>query len=319
MSPVRPRRPIALVLTALAGAASLGLSACGSQGGAATGAAPVPSAPVTASPDPSSAPATTPAESSATPAKPSATPIARPLPSAHVHAVAREPGTGEVLVATHEGLYVYGNGEPRKVGPTIDLMGFTVAAPGHYYASGHPGPGVDLPQPAGLLESRDSGRTWTVLSRGGASDFHALAATPQRAVAFDGTLRTTTDGRTWETGDLASPPRSLAISPDGRRALATTAEGLMGSDDGGLQWQAVDGAPLLLLVDWADGQTVVGLSPEGQLHLSTDAGRSWQATKASVSTIQALDATGSGSALEVVAATEERLVTSRAGAPFGRG
>ena len=302
MSSVGPRRPVALALSALACATSLGLSACASRGTVATDATAVPSPRVTAAPDPSSAPA-------ATTAKPPATPTARALPSAHVHAVAREPGTGDVLVATHEGLYVYGKGEPRKVGPTIDLMGFTVAGPGHYYASGHPGPGVDLPQPAGLLESRDGGRSWTVLSRGGSSDFHALAATPERVLGFDGTVRTTTDGRTWETGDLASPPRSLAISPDGRRVLATTADGLMGSDDGGRRWAPMKGAPLLLFVDWAGGQTVAGLSPEGRLHLSTDAGRSWQTTKAGASDIQALDATGSGKTLEVVAATEHRLVT----------
>ena len=53
-------------------------------------------------------------------------------------------------------------------------MGFTVAGPGHYYASGHPGTATDLPQPVGLIESRDGGRTWAVLSRGGQSDFHAL-------------------------------------------------------------------------------------------------------------------------------------------------
>ena len=186
----------------------------------------------------------------------------------------------------------------------------------HYYASGHPGPGVDLPQPAGLLESRDGGQTWTVLSRGGSSDFHALAAAGERVVAFDGTLRISSDGRTWKTGDLTSPPRALAISPDGRRVLATTAEGLMRSNDGGLRWESVEGAPLLLLVDWADGETVAGLTPGGQLHLSTDEGRTWRATRATASSAQALDATDASDGLEVTVATDDLLLTSHAGQPF---
>ena len=40
-------------------------------------------------------------------------------------------------------------------------MGFSVAGPGHIYASGHPGDGVDLPAPVGLMETRDAGATWT--------------------------------------------------------------------------------------------------------------------------------------------------------------
>jgi hypothetical protein len=233
--------------------------------------------------------------------------------------VSRDPGTGEILVATHEGLHVYGEGEPRRVGPSIDLMGFTVAGPQHYLASGHPGPGVDLPQPVGLIESRDGGRTWSVLSRGGSSDFHALAAGGGKVVGFDGALRVSRGGRSWSAGDLASPPRALALSPDGRRVLATTADGLMGSDDGGTRWSPVEGAPLLLLVDWADQQTVAGLTPEGRLVLSADAGRTWRATDASVGDAQAIDAVGSGETVEVVAATHDQLVSSSGGGSFGTG
>lgn len=41
----------------------------------------------------------------------------------------------------------------------IDLMGFTVAGPDRFLASGHPGPGADLPEPLGLVESRDGGQS----------------------------------------------------------------------------------------------------------------------------------------------------------------
>jgi hypothetical protein len=51
------------------------------------------------------------------------------------------------------------------VGPVIDLMGFTVAGPGRYLASGHPGLHVDQAQPVGLIETTDGGVTWTPVSR----------------------------------------------------------------------------------------------------------------------------------------------------------
>ena len=120
-----------------------------------------------------------------------------PVAITHIHAVARDPKTGDLLLATHEGLFRHANGELLQNGPVIDLMGFTVAPDGTYYASGHPGAGVDLPQPVGLITSTDSGRTWRVSSRGGESDFHALTSSPTSVVGFDGTLRSTTDGETW--------------------------------------------------------------------------------------------------------------------------
>src|SRR5450759_5814505 len=83
------------------------------------------------------------------------------LPGEHVHGVARDPGDGTLYLATHEGLFRYDKGTPVRVGPVVDLMGFSVAGPGHFYASGHPGDGVDLPAPVGLMETRDAGATWT--------------------------------------------------------------------------------------------------------------------------------------------------------------
>ncbi len=204
---------------------------------------------------------------------------------------------------------MYGKGEPRRVGTNIDLMGFTVAGPMHYLASGHPGPGVDLPQPVGLIESRDGGQTWTVRSRGGSSDFHALAAGGGKVVGFDGALRVSADGRSWRTGALTSPPRALAVSPDGRRVLATTAEGLLGSTDGGTHWSPVKGAPPLLLVDWAEGESVAGLSTDGRVYVSRDGGTTWRSTAVATGNVQALGATGEKETMSVVTATADRLVT----------
>ena len=305
MNLLRLSHPAALAVPLVA--VLLGTAACAAD------------APVASSPSAGSAPvsATAPSAPSASPAeapsakegKPIKTQKPRPLPSSHVHAVSMDPGTGDVLVASHEGLYVYGEGESRRVGPNIDLMGFTVAGTKHYFASGHPGPGVDLPQPVGLIESRDGGQSWTVLSRGGSSDFHALAAREGEVVGFDGALRISSDGRRWKAGNLTSPPRALAVSPDGHRVLATTADGLMRSTDGGTRWSAVKGAPLLLLVDWADGNSVAGVGTDGTVQVSDDGGSTWRGTGLVANNVQALGATGSGTGLSVFAATSDQLMT----------
>src|SRR5450756_1242855 len=68
------------------------------------------------------------------------------------------------------------------------LDGFSVAGPGHFYASGHPGDGVDLPAPVGLMETRDAGKTWSVRSLGGESDFHALTSSSKGMLGYGGVL-----------------------------------------------------------------------------------------------------------------------------------
>lgn len=238
------------------------------------------------------------------------------LPSAHVHAVARDPGSGKLVVAAHDGLYVYDGTTPVRVGPLVDLMGFTVAGPGHYYASGHPGTATDLPQPVGLIESRDGGRTWDVLSRGGRSDFHALTTAGETVVGFDGALRATTDGRRWTDGNLDADPRTLAGSSTGSTVLATTEEGLMRSTDGGATWQWMDQAPWLLMAAFGDGDTVVGLTPYGQVHTSADAGQTWRATELLAPDAQALHASGEGQKLEILIATDRTVLASTAGQRF---
>ena len=142
------------------------------------------------------------------------------LPSAHVHGVAVTPADDKLYLATHDGLFRYDATGPTRVGPVIDLMGFAVAGPDHFYASGHPGAGVDLPEPVGLIESRDGGRTWTARSRQGESDFHALVTSDAGIVGFDGTLRATENGTTWRELPDGGSPRARWRRPrwPGRRS-----------------------------------------------------------------------------------------------------
>ncbi|MDA8368980.1 MAG: hypothetical protein M0026_03825 [Nocardiopsaceae bacterium] len=215
--------------------------------------------------------------------------VGLPLPdeAAHVHGVGVDPDSGEVLVATHAGLFHLpapeeADGEKtaaEKVGPTIDLMGFSITGSGRFVASGHPGPDIDLPNPVGLIESRDGGKSWQPLSLQGQSDFHALSAGQERVVGFDGQMRATEDGTTWEDLGGSFTPFSLAVSDDGQAIVATTQQGPQHSRDGGAGFSPVEEAPPLVFVDWVPGtDSVYGVSLEGRIHRSDDAGATWTST-----------------------------------------
>lgn len=239
------------------------------------------------------------------------------LPSSHVHAITVNPKDGQVYLATHEGLFIAGADGWTPRGPNVDLMGFTVADSDHFYASGHPGEGTDLPSPVGLIESRDGGTTWTSLSRGGQSDFHTLTTSSGQIAGFDGQLRISPDGIDWETGTgLKSPAFSLAGGESGA-VLATTESGLAASIDAGASWAMVDNAPLMLLVAWAAEKTVAGIEPDGTVHLSTDGGRTWQERGQVEGQPEALGATGSGDDVRILAVAGGSISESRdAGATF---
>lgn len=238
------------------------------------------------------------------------------LPSAHVHGVAVDPADGTLLLATHDGLFeIADDGRSSRVGPVIDLMGFAVAGPGHFLASGHPGPGVDLPQPVGLIESTDGGRTWEPVSRQGESDFHALAVGPAGVLGYDGSLRYSDAGEEWEARSIPAAPHTLAASPDGAQILATTEQGLLRSRDGARSWEPVADAPLLQVVAWADdGSTVAGVTPAGVVWTSGDGADTWTEAGDLGEAPQAVavDSTGEGPA-RILVVTEADLYESRDG------
>ena len=207
----------------------------------------------------------------------------------HVHAITRD-AAGTILLATHEGLFRLDDQDLTQVGPVVDLMGFTTTGEGRYLASGHPGLGVDLPEPVGLIESTDAGESWRVLSRAGESDFHALAAGPNGVIGFDGQLRISADGRNWDTAAIPSAPASLAVAPGTGTVLATTEDGLLRSSDNGTTWTTVDTPQLISRVAWADDETMVGAGIDGRLLTSRDAGDTWTASRDPVGEVVALGA-----------------------------
>ena len=285
----RARRRFLLAGSALATLAVL--TACGSTGAA------TPSA---RGGSPAAAPVSSPASASSS--RP-------PVAITHIHAVARDPKSGELLLATHEGLFRHVNGDLVQNGPVIDLMGFAVAPDGTYYASGHPGVGVDLPQPVGLITSTDAGRSWRVASRGGQSDFHALTAGSTAVIGFDGVLRSSTDGTTWTTRSIPAPPRTLAAAPTSGALLATTEAGLLASSDTGATWRTLSPAVTALLVTWADEKTMVIATTTGQLGVSSDAGATWSLNPTRVGAAEALHAgRGQDGRLEIVVVADGKVL-----------
>jgi hypothetical protein len=285
-------------LAALALSAGLLLTGCGADQDAQTQAAPAPSVPATSEPAP------------AAPAGPraGAEPVVPPE-AGHVHGMGIDPADGTLYLGTHGGLFAVDEDVVRRVGSaTTDLMGFAVAGPGHFYASGHPGPQDDLPNPVGLIETTDAGRTWTSLSRAGSSDFHVLTAGAGRVFGFDGALAGTDDGRTWTAGARDLRPASLAVHPDDPdTVLATTERGPMRSQDAGTSFSRLQEAPLLVFLAWAAPDALWGVAPDGAVHLSQDSGASWQQTASVGAAPEAVAAGADGS---VVVATATHIVRS---------
>jgi photosystem II stability/assembly factor-like uncharacterized protein len=240
------------------------------------------------------------------------------VPSAHIHSLAVNGATNQVLVATHDGLFDLTEQPATKIGPSNDLMGFTAGQEeGVYYASGHPGEGSDLPDPLGLLRSRDGGNSWEQLSRQGESDFHALTTTKSGIVAFDGTLRTSKDGKNWTAVATDFEPAVLAGSPHSDTVLATTPGGIRRSTDGGNTWLSVQSGPVIQFAAFASPTEAFGVEPDGAVHYSGDGGTSWTRKGRIDGEVQAIAAAkGVDGKPWIWAATIEGIVVSADGEMF---
>lgn len=203
---------------------------------------------------------------------------------AHVHGLGVDPADGVLYAATHFGLFALPEGgEARRIADRYqDTMGFTVVGPSTFLGSGHPDPRKDpqLPPRLGLIRSTDAARTWQTVSLTGEADFHALHSAHGNVYGWDsGTGRlmvSVDDGRTWDTRSTLQL-RDFAVSPDDADVLlATSAQGLARSADGGRTFAAVAGAPVLTVLAWQRSDALYGVDPAGQVHVSADGGRTWQ-------------------------------------------
>ena len=195
----------------------------------------------------------------------------------HLHGLHLAPD-GAVRAGTHTGLVdLAADGRTTRVGVSDDdFMGLTgVPGSDHLFASGHPGPSSSAPNPLGLIESLDGGRTWTPKSLTGEVDFHALAADGELLVGYDGTtgLLTSTDGgATWSAG-AALAAAALAVTDTG--VWATTTAGLKHSTDAGRTFTRVPDAPPLALLSAASDGSVWGIDTAGTAWRSRT-GQAWE-------------------------------------------
>ena len=201
-------------------------------------------------------------------------------PFGHVHGIGLNPGDGLLYVASHHGVFRLDHGSPTLVADRAqDTMGFTIAAPDQFLASGHPAIGSDDPNPLGLIESTDRAATWSPLSLAGTADLHSIDTAGDVIYVFGsaGEISASDDGGTsWSTVlrgqflDIAADP----TEPD--RLLATTDRGALVSITRGEEATAVKDAPLLVLIDRTPDGTIVGVDPTGSVAVSDDDGQTWQ-------------------------------------------
>lgn len=211
----------------------------------------------------------------------------------HIHGLGVDPAQpGLVWVATHDGLLrLDAQGQWTRVGQAQpDLMGFTLSPvePGVMYSSGHPGQGMSLPNPVGLIASHDGGQSWQPVSLTGQADFHALAvsaANPGVMYGWHGQLYRSDDGgQSWvqlrpkalSTENTA--PLQLAAHPgDAAVVAAATMQGFFRSGDRGETWESLLDGPVTA-VSYAPGDPtqVLAYHLEQGLVRSADGGRTWQ-------------------------------------------
>ena len=204
----------------------------------------------------------------------------------HVHGLGVNPRDGALFIATHTGLFRAARNErqaKRVAGRYQDTMGFAVVGPDHFLGSGHPDGREKLPPFLGLIESRDAGETWDPISLLGKRDFHVLEAKGRRVYGFgsdfesreESLLVSDDGGRSWEAHTPTEGLVSLAIDPaNSERVIVSGDRALYESPNRGRGWRPLDGESSLLA--WPVPDRLFGLSMEGVLSVSGDAGGSWQ-------------------------------------------
>ncbi|WP_166027319.1 F510_1955 family glycosylhydrolase [Streptomyces chilikensis] len=199
----------------------------------------------------------------------------------HLHGLGVDPADDAVYAAGHFGVFRIENGKAVRVADRYqDTMGFTVAGPSTFLASGHPSPtDPDARSPhLGLIRSTDAGRTWRTLSAEGEADFHALEHAGSSLYGFDSqsgkVWASTGGGRGWEQR-AELPAVDLAAHAEASDTVwAATGAGLERSDDGGRTFREVPGAPGLVAVDEPERGLLVGLTPDGRV-VSGESGGAW--------------------------------------------
>ena len=170
----------------------------------------------------------------------------------HVHGVATD---GEqFFLASHHGLYEFSDGSWHLRGEEFDVMGLAFDD-GVFYASGHPGPTQELPDPLGILVSSDNGKTWIPDSLTGEVDFHLLEVAGNTMVGVAANLgmvlASDDRGNTWSSLEVPNLT-GLSLNPaTAGQILLASAGLLMLSTDAGLTFSPTEAPPGVFLVEWS--------------------------------------------------------------------
>ncbi|TMR20812.1 exo-alpha-sialidase [Nonomuraea turkmeniaca] len=204
----------------------------------------------------------------------------------HVHGLGVDLADGSLYVAGHHGLFKVTS--PTTIARVADRdqdhMGFTIAGPKTFLASGHPSAedvSPERPPHLGLIKSTDAGVTWKVISADGSADFHSIQPAGDSLYAFDSQTskvwRSFDGGATWTQGTEEKVIDLGAGAEQPSRIYATTPDGLKVSEDGGVNFTDVAKAPLLSHVDVLPGEVLVGAGADRKIHTSQNGGKSWSA------------------------------------------
>ena len=239
----------------------------------------------------------------------------------HVHGLGVDPGDGTLYAATHSGLFsLPEQGRATRVANRAqDTMGFSIVGPGEFIGSGHPDYREDDVRPPllGLIASDDAGQTWDRLSLHGEADFHALHAAHGQVYGYDSTSATFMVSKDREQWDRRAQLEmaDFAVSPtDPETVLATTAQGLARSTDGGRTFTPAAGAPLMVVLTWAPQGQLYGVTPDGTVQRSADGGATWGARGNVAEQPEAITVdVRDGSEVLYVAAARRGILASRDG------
>lgn len=212
----------------------------------------------------------------------------------HVHAVDVDDARERVTIATHDGLVsvdISPAADPASPVEVLgeyrgDVMGF-VRADDRFLLSGHPPAGSSDAANVGVLDADLDVQEWTPLALSGEVDFHAMSRSTGGGDSLiagldsgTGAVLTSADGGvSWERG-IPIPARDIAVDPSGSVVFVTTEAGPQVSDDRGQSWRVVEGAPLLVLIEFGVDDSgdplMFGVDTAGVLH-SSPYGETWSA------------------------------------------
>ena len=149
--------------------------------------------------------------------------------------------------------------------------------------SGHPDRAGRFPPYLGLMESRDGGRSWSVLARFGIADLHAIRLAHGRIYAVDavlgGVLMGSQSGR--RTGSSAAPPTEtgldLAVDPgDPSRLVLSDRNGMHRSEDQGRSWRQIASGSLTAAGVARRAGRLYRADADGRVFTSDDGGTSFE-------------------------------------------